>query len=263
MTLVVSVRIPDGVVLAVDSLSTVGGAFNFAMNADFKCKSCGTPNEVKNLQLPQVAFPISTKSAAQKLVGFKGKFGIAFFGNSFVNKKSLLSQIKSLEAHVQEDITSVDKVAEKVLYHFEKEMKAELGEGIAQLAENAVPFGFQIVGFDSSGVGKTWVVTMGRQPTKYAETELGTTLSGDVALLMRLMQPAPGGGLPLPQPNLLSFSLQDAVDYAKFLIRFVADYQRFANMIPSVGGDIDVALVTGYSDLKWIERKKISQLLEE
>src|SRR5579864_7001647 len=98
MTLVVSVRIPDGVVLAVDSLSTVGGTLNFAMNADFKCKSCGTSNEVKNLQLPQVGFPMSTKSAAQKLVNFKKKFGIAFFGNSFVNKKSILSQVKSLEA---------------------------------------------------------------------------------------------------------------------------------------------------------------------
>src|ERR1700722_5503325 len=127
MTLVVSVRIPDGVVLAVDSLSTVGGAFNFAMNADFKCKSCGTSNEVKNIQVPQMAFPISTKSSAQKLVEFKKKYGIAFFGNWFVNKKSMYSQIKSLEAHMNEEIGSVDKAVEKIVYHFEKELKTELG----------------------------------------------------------------------------------------------------------------------------------------
>lgn len=262
MTLVVSVRIPDGVVLAVDSLSTVSGAFNFAMDAEFKCKSCGTPNEVKNMQVPQVAFPISTKSSAQKLVKFKEKFGVAFFGNSFVNKKSILSQIKSLEAHIEEDVTSVEKAAEKISYHFEKELNAELGPAIAQVPDNAMFFGFQIVGVDSSGLPKTCIVQMGKEPKKTVEQELGTTFSGDVALLLRLMQPVPGGGLPVPQPNLLSFSLQDAVDYAKFLIRFVADYQRFANIIPTVGGDIDVALVTGYSGLRWIERKRISQLLE-
>lgn len=262
MTLVVSVRIPDGVILAADSLSSVGGAFNLAMDAQFTCKTCGTQNEVKNIQIPQVAFPISTKSAAQKLVRFKKRFGVAFFGASFVNKKSVFSQLKALEMQLPEDIETVDKVADKILYHFEKEMKQELGAKISQVPENAIPFGFQIVGFDSSGVGKTCVLHMRKSPEKKIEAELGTTFSGDVALLQRLMQPGHAAG-PVPQPNLLSFSLQDAVDYAKFLIRFVADYQRFANMVPTVGGDVDVALVTAYSGFRWIERKRMSQLLDQ
>ena len=259
MTLVVSVRIPDGVVLAVDSLSTVGGTLNLSMDAGFKCKSCATENEVKNLQLPPMAFPVSTKSSAQKLVKFKNNFGVACFGNSFVNQKSVLNQIKTLENSIEEPMSSVDSVAEKLLYHFGKELTREV-EDLAKLPEKVVPFGFQVVGFDANGVGKTWVIHMGRQPTKRAEVELGTTYSGDIGLLQKLLKEEPD--LPTPRPHLQSFSLQDAVDYTKFLIRFVADYQRFANMMPTVGGDVDVALVTSYAGFKWIERKRISELLE-
>jgi hypothetical protein len=117
-----------------------------------------------------------------------------------------------------------------------------------------------VVGFDKAGVGSTWVVEMGCEPKKKSEKKPGLTVSGDYALLQKLFKPDPK--LPTPQPNFMSFSLQDAVDYAKFLISFVADYQRFANMIPTVGGYIDVALVTSYSGLKWIERKTISKIVE-
>jgi len=210
--------------------------------------------------LPPVSYPVSTKSSAQKLIKFKENFAVAYFGSSFVNKKSILSQVKSLENNIRDEISSVDVVADKVFYHFEKELKKDI-QDLSKLPDHVVPFGFQVVGFDANGVGKTWVIHMGKKPTKAAETELGVTYSGDIQLLQRLFGQDPS--FPDPRPNLLSYSLQDAVDYAKFLIRFVADYQRFANMIPTVGGDIDVALVTNYSGLKWIERKPISKVLED
>jgi|GEM_PF-6365397 hypothetical protein len=31
----------------------------------------------------------------------------------------------------------------------------------------------------------------------------------------------------------------------------------------TAGGDVDIALVTSYAGFKWIERKRISELLEE
>jgi hypothetical protein len=260
MTLAVSIRIPDGLVLAVDSLSTIAGSLNLSVNAGFKCSSCGADNQVKTIPIPPLPFPVSTKSAAQKLVKFKDKFGVAFFGNSFVNKKSMLSQIRTLEAAISGPVATVDTVAEKILYHFERELREEVKE-LSQIPENVIPFGFQVVGFDDVGEGKTWIIELGRTPRKKAESALGITFTGDINLVQKLFKQDPG--IPTPQPNLLSYSLQDAVDYAKFLIHFVADYQRFANMIPTVGGDVDIALVTSYAGFKWIERKRISELLEE
>ncbi|MBI1954782.1 MAG: hypothetical protein HYS38_00140 [Acidobacteria bacterium] len=230
-----------------------------AVDASFKCTNCQTENELKSLQLPPVQFPVSTKPYAQKLFKFKDRFAIGCFGASFVNQKSMLHQIKSLEANV-ETVTNVDTVAEKIMYHFHKEFEKEVKD-LSKLPSDVFPFGFQVVGFDSDGVGKTWIVSIGRQPNKHAETKLGTTYSGDIALIRKLMEAT--GGIPSLQPNLQTFSLQDAVEYAQFLIRFVADYQRFSNMIPTVGGEIDVALVTDYAGLKWIKRKEIDKLLDE
>ena len=51
-------------------------------------------------------------------------------------------------------------------------------------------------------------------------------------------------------------TLQDAIDYAIFLIRTTIDYQRFATMVPTVGGDIDVAIITHHGGFQWIQEKK-------
>ena len=56
------------------------------------------------------------------------------------------------------------------------------------------------------------------------------------------------------------WSVLDAVDYAKFLISTTADFQRFATMIPNVGGDIDIALLTP-SRFDWIQRKPLADVL--
>lgn len=260
MTLAVSVRIPDGVVLAVDSLSTVQGSLNLKMDAGFKCQQCGKENQVKDMKLPPLPYPVSTKSAAQKIVKFRDSFGAAFFGSTFVNRKSMLSQIKTLESRLSGTVAEVDEAADIIFNHFVTELKEEVKD-LSQIPDNAIPFGLQVVGFDAAGRGKTWVIQMGKTPKKWAESELGMTTSGDLALVQKLLRQ--DLGFPTAQPNLLTFSLQDAVDYAKFLIRFVADYQRFANMIPTVGGDIDVALVTSYAGFRWIERKRISAMLED
>jgi hypothetical protein len=262
MTLAISIRIPDGVVIAVDSLSTVTGNMRLMAEFGFKCSKCNHDNKLPNVELPPMAFPVSTKSSAQKLVQFKRKFGIACYGNSFVNRKSMYSQIRSLEANskLSPDAIDVDGVAELFLDHFTKELTQEAGN-LNKIPEKAFPFGFQVVGFDKNGIGKTWAVSIGRNPNKKAEEKIGLTMSGDTALLRKLLEPSPN--MPAPLPNFMSFSLQDAVDYSKFLIGFVADYQRFANMIPTVGGDIDVALVTNYSGLRWIEQKRISKILDD
>jgi len=260
LTLVVSARIPDGVVIGVDSLSTVGGSLNVQMDAKFKCNNCGSENEVKQMQLPTFQFPVSTKPYAQKLFKFKGKYGIGCFGNAFVNQKTMQSQIRSLEKNNPDEVKSVDEIANKILYHFEKQLHQE-AKDITKIPPNVFPFGFQIVGFDDDGQGKTWLVQIGRQSTKKLEDQIGTTFAGDIALVQKLLIAT--GGVPQLQPHLQSFSLGDAVEFVEFLIRFVADYQRFANMIPTVGGDIDIAIVTSYSGFKWIKQKSFAKILEE
>lgn len=68
---------------------------------------------------------------------------------------------------------------------------------------------------------------------------------------------------PEDQPPYPLFSLQDAINYAGFLIRTTIDHQQFSQKIPDVGGDIDVATVTLLGGFQWIRQKPLNQILEE
>ena len=61
----------------------------------------------------------------------------------------------------------------------------------------------------------------------------------------------------------MTITVQDAIDYAEFAINSTAAYQRFSMMIPTVGGDVDVALVTAYTGFKWIKYKELTKILED
>jgi len=52
-------------------------------------------------------------------------------------------------------------------------------------------------------------------------------------------------------------TLNDAVDFARFLIRTTADYQRFAKVVPIVGGPIDIAVITKWAGFRWVQRKTL------
>jgi hypothetical protein len=48
----------------------------------------------------------------------------------------------------------------------------------------------------------------------------------------------------------------------KFLIQTTADYQRFSGRLQTVGGDIDIALITNRNGFHWIAQKALYQMLE-
>lgn len=261
MTLVVSVRVPDGIVLAVDSLSTTRARLNIEADVETTCEKCGAKVLVPKLKVPPIGVPASTAAFAQKLFPFVGKFGVATYGNAFVNKQSLYSQIKQLEKRLSHDIVSVDDATRKLGEHFMHELEQEVGN-MSRLPKGYFSFGFQIVGFTSpeSTTGKTWAVQIGKQQREEPFEAFGCTVSGDRQVVLKLWKEEKD--IPAPKPVYGSFSLQDAIDYAEFLIRTTSDYQRFANMIPTVGGDIDIALVTPYAGFKWIRAKSLMRLLE-
>ena len=94
--------------------------------------------------------------------------------------------------------------------------------------------------------------------------ELGITLSGVKETALAIISDQTNTQFPHPSSyNIKMFSLQDAIDFAEFLIRTTIDCQRFSVMIPNVGGDIDIALVTPFNGFQWIRQKQIGAFLEE
>jgi hypothetical protein len=265
VTLVVSLRVPDGVVLAADSLQTTQ-TFIQAGFKDFKVKDPKTGEDISigDLNLPPIPMPTSTSSYAQKLISFKNKFGIATFGSAILNNRTIYNHIKNLEGQVGEDITSLSKAAEIIQDYFVKQLQEQLkAPGQRPLQQNQVVMGFQIVGFESPDdiFGHTVEVIIGQNPSRKTIDGIGCTVSGDNEVVKKLWEI--GQTNPARQTNYASFSLKDAVDYVEFLINTTADFQRFSNMIPTVGGAVDIALITNYSDFKWVRSKELTKILEK
>lgn len=261
MTLVVSLIVPDGVVIAADSLATTRSQLNIVGQIEGACKQCGAKMSFPELKLPPIPIPAGTSPFAQKVFNFRGKFGVGFWGNASVNKQTMYSQMKRVESQVGEEVVSVDEAVDLVAGHLFDELKKEVDD-LTKIPEKASVFGFHIVGYESSEsvLGKLWAVRIGRTIQKEWHSEFGCTVSGEKQVVQKLWKE--DKTIPVPRPNYGNFNLQDAIDYTDFLIRTTTDYQRFASMVPTVGGEADIALVTHYGGFKWIRCKYLTTMLE-
>lgn len=268
MTLVVSLRVPDGVVIAADSLQTTQATIIPGLKEyETTCPKCAKQITLREIPGPPIQMPMSTSSYAQKLFPFKEKFGVASFGSGIVNSRTIYYHMKILEKSLsKQSIDSVSEAADEILDYFDAELKKDLKKRnlkIASAPEEFYPFGFQVVGYetDEDISGKTIEVLIGKQSREKDIQGIGCTVSGDRQVVTKLWELREED--PRLATNYGSFSLQDAIDYAEFLIRTTAIHQRFSNMIPTVGGNVDIALVTTYSGFRWIKFKNLTKILEE
>ena len=238
MTLIVSVRTPDGVVVAGDSL---------------------LPLPRKDSPVPQKTFPYG-----QKIFPFCGKFGIGAFGGAgLLENKSIYSIIRLFEEKLKETSPiGVTDIAEKIgneIHGLLKEQFKRENTSMDTIPQDQAVLGFQVIGYDDTDP-KTVEVHLGKAVHRRVQHAFGSTISGSQEVVQAIW------GLyktqPESQPPYPLFSLQDAIDYAEFLIRTTIDHQRFSRTMPSVGGDIDIALVTHFDGFQWIRQKPLGEVLE-
>lgn len=259
MTLVISVRAPDGIVIGADSLSTTHSSLSFKGNIETACPKCGNKIKLSDFPGPKIRVPVSIFPTAQKLFSIREDFGIGFFGMSIINGISIYNHIRSNDENWKK-FTEVSKLAEALGKYFHKELKKQFRD-ITKAPDNFRPLGFQLVGFDkeSKPWGRTVSVSIGKIIETKIEDKIGCTFSGEGHIVKKLWELREQMGLGALYE---SFSLQDAVEYVSFLIGTTAKFQKFANMIPTVGEPVDIAVVTRHGGFKWIKCKDYIKILE-
>ena len=230
MTLIVSLRIPDGIVLAGDSLST----------------------------LPTQAVP-TTLSYRQKIFPFCGKFGVGTFGADLLAETSVYFSLRLFEERLkQQPPKGATEIARKIGTEFHNLLVEQLRRedvSVDALPAKQVFLGFQVVGYNESEP-RTVEVLVGKEVRLHVLDKLGCTVSGNqeiVQAIWGLSESSSESSHSFPPVT----SLQDAIDYAEFLIRTTIDYQRFSPNFPNVGGDIDIALVTPFDGFRWIRQNSL------
>lgn len=265
VTLNVSLRVPDGIVLASDSLSTQMEQINQKMNVDATCPQCGNRFEQKDVQTPPMVVPVSTWPYSQKMFPLDGRFGLATWGSGFVNRRSIYNHIIELSPRLPKAETGKEHLGAVTTFitdYFQGQLLAEwkkIGIDEALQPETFFPFGFQLVGFakDANGdpVPTTTLINIGKKPVVTSQPDIGCNVSGDTSVAQLLWHNNVA--------NYGAFSLQDAIDYARFLIKTTSEFQRFFGKTPTVGGEIDVALITSHRGFQWIAQKELYRILEK
>jgi hypothetical protein len=268
MTIAITLKVNDGVVVASDSATTMdfGGEGNVYNHAD----------KLFNLH----------KGTPIAAVGF---------GLGNIGPASLATLMKDLRVrfsdaghamHIDPKTYSIEGVAKAVRDFLFDEHYKPLYESVSGLAKKDWPYlGMMISGY-SAGESKpeVWRVVVGGgdakvTPDSKREALTGFTWGGDGSAVQRLIL---GFDWRLPeglakemnlQPDVVrdavkkvaasveplflpsSMPIQDVIDFAHFLVDMSAKYSRYTPGYQTIGGPIDIAAVTKHEGFKWVRRK--------
>lgn len=256
MSLIVSLIIPDGIVIAGDSLSTNMASVTIEGKANVQCPKCNHEHTVGPLPIGGINVPSSTFPYAQKVFPFLENYGIGVYGVSLFNGKTVGILLKQYEKTLTEPPRTVEKLADGIGKFFQSKVKELPDYGSSN--ESASAIGFHIVGYNDIDP-QMITLQIGKKIRTKIYAESGCSRGGQsdfVDAIWKLYKENTSYQAPYP-----SFSLQDAIDYADFLITSTSQFQRFANQIPGVGGDVDIGLVTPFQGFRWIRQKELGRIL--
>jgi hypothetical protein len=231
VSLVVTVYVPSGIVMAADSRMTVQRS----------------EDRVEGEQTTRVQQQLVLSDNAYKVVELrKIGVGIAIYDAGIIDNQPVDSHVHRFEDEVITPNDDVLSVAEKFLAYFQDHFPG-------------MPVGYHIAGYRQEDRARVPHVLVGhtvREPglrrvnaDDKGNTQYGITRAGETLVANRLID---ANSLPL----FTAMPLQDAVDYAVHLIRSTIDTMRFEPRFPSVGGPIDVLVVTP-EGIRWVQRKEL------
>ncbi len=231
MSLVVTVYVPSGIVMAADSRMSV----------------MRTEDVEEGGEKTRVRQQLVLSDSAYKVVELrKVGVGVSVYDAGIINNEPVESHVYRFEEEALNAGDDVAAVAAKFQQYFRENH-----------ANTAV--GFHVAGYRLEGKASTPHVLVGhttREPeirrvnaTDKGAVQYGVVRAGDVLVANRLIDPK---YLPL----FAAMPLQDAIDYAIHLIRTTIDTLRFEPRFPSVGGPIDI-LVVKPDGIEWVQRKEL------
>ena len=269
MSLVVSLRIPDGMVIATDSLSTAKNILGIEFeNVDVTCPKCSYTLDRKSLPLPamNLEIPFSGSSYTQKLINLNGKFALSFFGNGVIGSRSIYYNIKQQQKAGAFENKSLSEVNGFLVNYFENALLLDFPNYKEEAPDSWYPLGYHLNGYENvenTDRAVTYEVHVGKKSNVNRIESIGCTIGGDMVVVQKLWElghPSKDGTVHQIKYGLLS--LQDAIDLSVFFIETTSKFQRFADQLQTVGGDIDVALITPFHDFQWIRRKRLMEVIE-
>ena len=238
MSLIVTLYVPEGLVIAGDSRLTLSW----------------TTKTDKGEQLHAV----SASDTNTKIFSIKNKFGLGTFGVADIKGIPISGFINQFTEEKVTDETTIDQLPQLLLDFFGDNFgnPATYFYAIGYKVENgiSVPYAYHI-----NVSGKTF----NRVNHSNGQVFQGANWGGETEVLMRILNTVKlkqgDNWIDLTDtPLAFNFmTLQDAIDFADYAIRTTIDTIRFQQKEKTVGGPIDILIVKPNETPIWIKRKEL------
>jgi hypothetical protein len=240
MSLIISLYVPEGIVLAGDSRLTLNWS-------------------EKNPTGETIHFSINGSDTNSKIFAIQNKFGLGAFGMADIKGVPIAGFINEFIEEKIEDKTEVNEIPEKLQEFF--------GKKFDYPAVNFYVAGYKI----EKGISIQHVYfvniagkTCNRVNDKDGAIHFGANWGGEIEILQRLIQDVQlrkgaDWSEMKASPIMYNFlTLQDAIDFCEFGIRTTIETLRFQRRAKTVGGSIDTLIIRPKTGAEWIRKKGLS-----
>ena len=232
MSLIITVYVNDGIIMAADRRTT----FTFS-----------DPSTGKEI--------IHLKDSTDKLFMCPNGAGIAACGTGSVNEKPIAYYIREM---IRTNITPNCSV---------KDMPRICIDYFNKLSPSGLNTILHIAGYDmEDGIAAPYAcrVMLEDGTVKAMDTTMqGASWNGETAIMRRLMKDVAlknpdGSYTDMPSSSVLFeyFTLQDAVDFARYAVETTANTMHFLRAVETVGNVADVLVITP-DDTEWLQKEAL------
>lgn len=237
MSFIIAVHVGEGIVLASDSRTTYT-----------------SKETLPNKQIVE-HIGIHSTNTTDKTFICPNRCGISTCGESSIFGMPITSYIQSFIREKINTETKVDEIPNMLIEYFR--------------SFDPIPnVNFLVAGYDEvDGTFKQalYGVQIADSVVDKKNTDLqGATWDGEIIVLARLVQSVglkndDGSYTPLPDQEILwsFFTLQDAIDFAKYAVETTISTMRFQKVIETVGNPIDILVIQPEKDPFWISKKEL------
>lgn len=235
MSFIIAVHVNEGIVLASDRRITV---------TDMK--------QVKNIFINNVGAYFS--NSVDKTFICPSGVGISTCGDASIGGRPITGYIKDMIRTKMDKNTSIENIPQIILDYFE--------EFSPNLNTN-----FLIAGYIAEEHEKKQQIY--RVEIKTKKTELvdtsghGARWDGEINTITRLFQKVAVKqkddmylDLPFEDVTWNLFSLQDAVDFARYCVETTIQTMRFKKCVETVGGAVDILVITP-DETRWLQKEEL------
>ncbi len=236
MSFLIEVHVNEGIVLAGDRRTTYSSVYKTAETV------------VNNIG-------VHVTNSTNKVFLCPNGAGISLCGDASLNHKPIAGYIQEMIRVRIHETTKIEEVPKIINDFF----------GVVLPKPNLT---FFVAGYTTLNAGKkqkVYKINVADGKITEIDTDAqGASWEGETLTLSRLLQPVaikdPAGRYyELPDEKILweYFTLQDAVDFAKYAVETTIKTMRFKNVVETVGGNVDILIITPEKSY-WLNKTELS-----